>query len=267
MNDIPDLTSPRQSVGSIVQAVSILRYLGETGRPLGVTAIAKALNISPSSCFNILRTLVAEEMLEFRATDKSYVMGVGVVELAHRALAQSKILSFVRHQMEFLADEFQMTLALRQVSHGERLIVMATAESDADTQIQIRVGRRVPMLAGASGRCVAAFGALSNEEMKARFEQLRWHITPNFEEYLAELEQVRRDGWAIDQNQFKAGVTTVAAPVFHENGSVIYCLTGTMFTGQHGAQTLIRIGEAIREAGLRVSRGSRSIHADKPDTE
>ena len=256
MNDIANMATPRQSVGSIVQALAILRYLGETGRPLGVTAIAKALDISPSSCFNILRTLVAEEMLEFRTTDKSYSLGVGVVELAHRALAKSKILSFVRHQMEFLADEFQITVALRQVSHGERLIVMATAECDADTQIQIRIGHRVPMLAGAGGRCIAAFGSLSPDEMKDRFQQLRWHITPDFDDYLAELEQVRRDGWAIDQNQFKAGVTTVAAPVFDEGGAVIYCLTGTMFTGQHGAQTLMRIGEAFREVGLRVSRDS-----------
>lgn len=254
MSGSDDLAKPRQSVGSIVQALAILRYLGEIGRPLGVTAIAKALGISPSSCFNILRTLVAEEMLDFRAYDKCYVLGAGVVELAHRALGQSSILSMARHHMEQLADAFQMTVALRQLSRGERLIVIATADCDAYTRIQVRTGHRVPMLAGAGGRCVAAFGGLDEAALKPRFEALRWHQKPDFGDYLRQLDEVRRRGWTIDQSQFKAGVTTIAAPVFDADRNIIYCITGTMFTGQHDAEALARIGEAVRAAGAAVSR-------------
>lgn len=255
MTEPLDLSNPRQSVSSIVQAISILRHLGNEGRAQGVTAIAKALGISPSSCFNILRTLVAEGMLEFHPADKSYAIGIGVVELAHRALAQSKLFSFLRHKLELLADEFQMTVALRRVSPGERLIVIATAECNADTQIHIRIGHRVPLLAGAGGRCVAAFGSFSEEQIRERIERLRWHAAPSFRVYMQDVEQVRRDGWALDEGQFKAGVTTIAAPVFNENGNVSYCITGTMFAGQHSDTTLRHIGKAVRETATQVSRG------------
>ena len=49
------------TVGSVVQALAILRHLSEASKPLGVTAVARALGISPSSCFNLLKTLVAED--------------------------------------------------------------------------------------------------------------------------------------------------------------------------------------------------------------
>jgi DNA-binding IclR family transcriptional regulator len=259
-----DLATPRQSVTSIVQAMAILRHLGENGRPLGVTAIAKAVNISPSSCFNILRTLVAEGMIEFQPGDKSYVLGSGVVELAHRALAQSKILSFLRHKLELLADEFQMTVALRRVTLDQRLVVIATAECSASTHIHVGIGHRVPLLAGAGGRCLAAFGNLTVEDMKERFERLRWYSRPPFEVYLEELNQVRQDGWAIDQNQLMAGVTSIAAPVFNEHNQVSHCITGTMFTGQHSPVTLNRAGEAVRHTAERVSRGRFPVSKPEP---
>ena len=45
-------------------------------------------------------------------------------------------------------------------------------------------------------------------------------------------------------------MTTVAAPVFNESGAVTYCITGTMFAGQHSATTLRRIGEAVRDTTM-----------------
>jgi len=73
---------------------------------------------------------------------------------------------------------------------------------------------------------------------------------------MKEIKQVRRDGWSIDQNQFRAGITTIAAPVYNESQRVTYCLTSTMFTGQHDAETLVRIGQSVRDTAAQVSRGS-----------
>lgn len=250
----PDLDHPRQTVGSIVQAIAVLRHLGDVGRGLGVSAIAKALSISPSSCFNILRTLVAEGMLDFDPADKSYTLAVGVIELAHRALSQSEMYAFARHQLERLADAFQMTVALRQVSRSDRLVVLAVAECDADMQVRIRVGHRVPLLAGAGGRCVAAFGKLSREEIEQRFGELQWHRPRSFESYYKSLEGIRRKGWAVDQGEYRAGATTVAAPIFDDLGAMSFCITGTMFTGQHDAETLEKIGQDISRTAQAVSQ-------------
>ncbi|MEN2791335.1 IclR family transcriptional regulator [Sphingomonas oligophenolica] len=236
-----------------MQALAVLRYLGNLDRPQGVTAISRALDISPSSCFNIVRTLVAEGMLDFDQADKSYALGAGTVELAQRGLAQSGMLTRLRQDLFRLATDYQMTTSLFRVSHGERLTAIATAESGADTQIQIMVGHRAPILAGATGRCVAAFGSFSEAELERRFADLRWHAAPRFADFMAELEQVRRDGYAIDQSQFLAGVTSAAAPIFDRTGAVAYCVAGTMFTGQHGVPTLRKIGEDIRATALRAS--------------
>lgn len=62
-------------VGSVVQALSVLRHIARTREPQGVTAIARALGLNPSSTFNILRTLVAEGFVERDDATKTYILG------------------------------------------------------------------------------------------------------------------------------------------------------------------------------------------------
>ena len=50
---------PDTPVPSVSYAVAMLRLLGRNGEAMGVTAIARAMGIGPSSAFNLARTLVA----------------------------------------------------------------------------------------------------------------------------------------------------------------------------------------------------------------
>jgi hypothetical protein len=71
---------------AVSQAARILRCLSTAPAPLGVSAVARELGLSPSSCFNILRTLVAEGLLAFDPVAKTYSLGLGLVEIASSAL-------------------------------------------------------------------------------------------------------------------------------------------------------------------------------------
>lgn len=249
-----DLAAPKQLVGSIVHAIAVLRYLSETDEPRGVTAIAKALAISPSSCFNITRTLVSEGLLEFDTRRKTYSIGLGTVELAARALSRNDIFPFIRQRLERIANEFELTAVLWRVGHGRRLVAVGAAESNADMQIAVKVGYRVPLLAGASGRCVAAFSDMTREELELEFERARGKDTPPFEEYLRDLDRARELGWAIDRGTFKSGIISVASPIFDERGTVTQCVSGVMFSANQSDSALDRIGASLRDLASAVTQ-------------
>ena len=59
-------------VPAVSRAAAILRLLGRTAEPQGVQAIARSLNIIPSTCLHILRTLVIEELVAFDPNTKLY---------------------------------------------------------------------------------------------------------------------------------------------------------------------------------------------------
>src|SRR3546814_12024026 len=77
-----DVCSTDLPVAAVVNAITILRYLaGHEGQ--GVNAIARATNLSPSTCFGILKTLVGEEFAEFDPGSKHYRLGTAPSRLFH----------------------------------------------------------------------------------------------------------------------------------------------------------------------------------------
>jgi DNA-binding IclR family transcriptional regulator len=248
------LAGPKQLVGSIVHAIAVLRFLSEAEEQCGVTTIAKSLGISPSSCFNITRTLVSEGLLEFDTRRKTYSIGLGTVELASRALSRNDIFPFIRQRLERIANEYELTAVLWRVGHGRRLVAVGAVESNADMQIAVKVGYRVPLLAGASGRCVAAFTSMTRQELELEFERARGKDAPPFEDYLNDLDRARERGWAIDRGTFKSGIISVASPIFDDHGSVSQCVSGVLFSANQTDAHLDKIGASLHELADAVTR-------------
>src|SRR5438876_5359402 len=82
--DAPKRSAPPSTVVKPVDnAIRILRYLAVIRQSSTVTIIARELKINPSTCFNILRTLVWNGVVDFDATTKSYKTGPGAIDLAN----------------------------------------------------------------------------------------------------------------------------------------------------------------------------------------
>lgn len=241
-------------VGSVVQALSVLRYIARTREPAGVTAIARALQINPSSCFNILRTLVAEGFLERDDATKTYVLGVAPLDLARSVIDENGAFPYLRPDMQRVADTFSVTTTLWRMTRGERWVMVGLAESLALARIHMTVGQRLPLYCGAMGRVLAAHRALPQSEMLSRFKAVRWHRAPTVEEYLEQVEETAERGWGLDENQFNQFFSSIAAPVIDSADRVRFCVTQTMFAGQHSPVELRDLGDATLKVADHASR-------------
>lgn len=250
-------TSPKSPplVGSIVAAAGILRLLAQETEPLGVNAIARRRGLSPSSCFNILKTLVAEGFADFDAVSKTYSPGVTPVFLARRALNSEQALRVATPYLQSMAADYGCVSSLWKIVPGDRLMLLGLFDSRSVINIHIEVGQRLPSFVGAMGRCVAASGALDRAALEAAFDKLTWQRRPAFEDYLADVELARGRGWAVDVDNFAQGVTTVAASIMDRHGTAQYCISNILFSGQAEAAQIDRIGAD-------VARVSRHVAAD-----
>lgn len=243
-------------VGSVVQAIAILRHLGRVEGGRGVTAIAKDLAISPSSCFNLLKTLVTEDLVDFDPHVKTYVLGTGAMELAHRSFVRAEEQVVARARLQAVADEFGIACGLWRLTRAERLVLVMLAETSAVTRIHLSIGQRQPMLAGAAGRSVAAAQGLSADEITERLRSTRWNDAPTPAEYLEDVTRARRLGWAVDADRLLRGVTSVASAIVDERGVARFCVSGTMFSGQYQPTEIDRIGAALSGIAAEASRNS-----------
>lgn len=237
--------SPR--VGSVAATIAILRLLASVDQPLGVNAIARRLELTPSSCFNILKTLVDEDFVNFDAATKAYSLGGGVIAIARRALDPASAFELVRSRAEDFAERRSVTVGLWRVIRRQRIMLVGYAAGATSMRIHLTVGQRLPLLMGAVGRCIAAVEHLDDATLERHFAELRWQDPLPLAEYRAEVEETRRNGWGLDQGHFIRGVTTMAVPVINAAGTVSNCISATMFTGQYPPKAFPEIAAELKD--------------------
>lgn len=237
----------QRRVNSVHHAIAILRHLESQERAVGVNRIARSLDLSPSSCFNLLKTLVEEQFVDFDQSTKLYSLGSGAAVLGRRALDPAGALSQIKPRLEMLADRHSVTASLWHLRRGKQLILIGFADSDATFRIHLTAGQQIPSASGAAGRCVMAFSGLDEQAIKQRYNRVSWGAAPEFSDYLADVEAARTRHWSIDMGHLISGVTSIAAPCLNAMDKPEYVVTATMFTGQHAQDRLETIAEDVRK--------------------
>ena len=69
------------------------------------------------------------------------------------------------------------------------LVVVAASEASGALQVSTQVGSRFPALISATGRCIAAFGDYAEEELRERFDTLRWDRPPGYRTWQREVKK------------------------------------------------------------------------------
>jgi DNA-binding IclR family transcriptional regulator len=254
MSDDDDgVGAAKNTVKPVVNAVRILRYLSQSGKPARTTQVARVLSINTSTCFNILRTLVGEGVVEFDTVSKTYRPGMGLLKLVGNSLREGQRLEMARPVMHALAERFSVTATLWRRIGDDRIVLVAVEHSPSDLRIHMTTGQRLPFLMGATGRLVAADLDLGKSEAAAGFRSLRWARPITFEAYWKELQQAKERGWAIDDGYFSHGIMTVAVPVYDTTGAMAFSLSSVMFRGQYDEAGVEKLGQEMKRLSPRLT--------------
>jgi DNA-binding IclR family transcriptional regulator len=247
-----DSSAPRP-VPAVTRGVAILRFLARSNEPVGVNAIARGVDIIPSTCLHILRALVAEEMVSVDPVTKGYALDAGVVTLARSALRQDGFALQVQPDLDRIASDFGITAIGVRVIGLKHMIVVAISRSDMTLRLHVDVGSRFPALISATGRCLAAFSGYTDRELKSGFEALRWDDAPEYAKWQREVEKTRRTGIGIDTGNYIRGVTIVAAPVLGIGGHMTHGVVAVGLTEQVRHAGVGAIGAELKAVADRIT--------------
>lgn len=229
-----------RAVPAVSRAIAILRLLGRSPEPLGVTALADQLGIVASTCLHILRVLLAEGLVRLDPVTRRYSLGNGIASLARAALARDPFPAMAQPALDQLSSRWKVTAIGVEIVALDHMLVLAISRSDAPFRLHVDVGSRFPVLISATGRLVAAFGKWQPGELEQRFRKLRWSKAPGYRRWLQQVEQVRERGYSVDEGDYIAGVTLIAVPVFNARGELSHALV---------------VAEVGETSGVRARRG------------
>ena len=203
---------PAYQAPAVHKAFHVLRKVAESRRHLGLTDLAVQLGYSKSTTHGLVHALLREGALAQGPDGRKLVLGPTVMDLAFSSFNYPKMVESVHPIISSLRDQIKETLVVGAfICNG--ILIMAAAESEDPLKISASPGTTLPLFAGAAGKVFLA--AKTNDAVKLliREKGLPQH-TPrsivNEGKYLAELERVRSNGHAIDDEEYLIGVKAVA---------------------------------------------------------
>jgi len=239
-----------KSVGAVVNAMQILRYLDQVRMPVRSIDIARSLRLNPSTCFNILQTLFQERVVSFDPIGKFYELRQPLSLRLPQSAQDVDEVSFLKQAAERLATKHQLFVSLWRPSDDRLVLVLAVKTPHFN--VRMPVGSRVPMYLGSAGRVMAAASDVSLERLKAQLEGLRWDRPPPLESYAQDLVSVRQNGWAVDRENLARGFVSISTPLQDEAGRIKYACSATLPSpewseerGQSIAADLLAIGRLL----------------------
>jgi DNA-binding IclR family transcriptional regulator len=245
---------PEKLVGALSSGLAILRHLAIATQPMGVSRIARDLELNSSTCFNLLKTLVHEGLVSFDDATKTYAIGIGLVELAKGALEQASYVRMLHPHLEEIAQRHGVTATLWQRTTDERVVLVDRADNPSAIRVHMSIGQRLPMYIAALGRCMAAHTDLSPAELRRRVSELRWEDGPSFDEYLADVAEARSRGYAVDTGRYVRGVTTVSSAVLDAARTPVMAISAVGFSAQLARPAIKVLGEDLRDRAGEISR-------------
>ena len=221
-----------REVPAVTRAIAILSTLAVSREPLGVTRIGQHVGVIPSTCLHILRALAKEGAVTFDPATKKYALGPGLLAFGAAYVKGNAFVREVQSHLDSLAWQWNVAATAVKLSDDSHFIVTNTASMPHGFSLNVSVGSRFPALISAPGKCLAAFGAWSDDTLAAEFAKLKWQAPPTLEAWFKDVEKARRDGFAIDVGNHIRGITTIAAPVFDDDKAVTQCVAASTLREQ-----------------------------------
>lgn len=211
-----------------------LRILGEFSRQesiLTAPELARRLGVPRSTVFRLLVTLekmgFVERTDDGRAYDgRAYTLGLAVLRLGFEYLGSLNITDHGRPVVERLRNETGCSANL-VVRDRRDVVYIVRAASPSPFASSVSIGTRLPAHATVLGHIL--LGDLSLSELKTlypepRLEEANPHTPGNAVELFDSVQRARALGYVMAEAFFEAHISTIAAPVFGENGHVVAAL-------------------------------------------
>ena len=205
---------------AVQKAFELLKRVAASQSEITLSDLARQLGFSKGTTHGMIQALLQAGALEQGPDRKGFFLGPVVVELAFRSWNYFRVSEYAQPILDALRDRIGETVFLGVLSRS-RALIMATAEAAKPLKISAPPGTSIPLLAGAVGK---VFFAQQRDDQALKIigehglPQYTQHSIVNKQDYLAELDRVRRQGYAVDEEEYLPGVKAVAVAVGNQRG-------------------------------------------------
>ncbi len=245
---------------SLERGLSILSAF-RTGRPLlGISDLARELELTRSTAHRYVATLAKLGYLDQDSASRKYRLGPRVLDLGFSAINSMELREIAAPHLQRLSDETGHTVNMA-ILDGTDIVYVERCRSARQGQrgidLSLHVGSRLPAYCTSMGKMLLA--ELSDSEREAVLNEIEFTKRgPNTlverDALVAELDRVREAGLAINNEELAYGLRSIAAPVLSQSGAIAAAINLAVHSSMVSMCELVeRLGRPLRQTAAEIS--------------
>ncbi len=247
---------------SLERGLAILAEFSEDRPLLGISELARAVDLRRSTAHRYVATLATLGYLDQDPGTRKYRLGPRVLDLGFSAINSMDIREIAAPHLRQLSDETGHTVNLAildgtDVVYIERCRTAQQGQREID--LNLHVGARLPAYCTAMGKAILAFlPEQRREETIAAidFAPRGPNTITNPTAFRKELARIRAAGLAVNDEELAYGLRSIAAPIHSRSGEVVAALNLAVHRTMVSTDELIaRVGPPVVRTAERISMG------------
>jgi IclR family pca regulon transcriptional regulator len=240
-------TPRREAMGGLEKGLSVIRAFSREHPALTLSDIARAAQIPAATARRCLLTL--EELGYITRNGRQFLLRPRVLELGAAYLESLNIEQLTKNHLEELAQSTSDSAALC-VLDGADIVYVARTSVRTLLRLEAHVGSRFPAHATSTGRVLLA--GVSPERLQhyfatAKIEALTDRTVTDVVKLRSLIEECRRAGYSVVEDELAYGVIALAVPVLDQRGRVVAALNSSSHSRRTTKSRLVRDRLAMLE--------------------
>jgi DNA-binding IclR family transcriptional regulator len=254
-----ELRSDNRNIADVSQsadrALAVLDLLG-AGQELGVREIARELELAASIVQRMINTLCDRGYVERGPGGQKYRVGYRAFQVGRSYLAHGDLHAVSLPELRTMAERDQINAYLG-VLRGGSVVYLEALQSKGPIAITSTQGSSASLHSTAFGKALLA--ELPDTEIAAilgsePFQRLTPKTKTTLDEFMKEIQEVRRTGYAVSDEENIEGVFAAGAVVRDASGQAVASVSGAVPRHQLQSDGIDNLCHIVVGAAQRISR-------------
>ena len=247
----------KDQVTTLEKCVQILMCMADNRIPMTLNELIEKTGLKKTTTYRLLQALTTEKLVEKAPKTKQYALGPKLIYFGVTALGNLNLNKIALPIMTKLRNETGETVNLSMLK-GSEIVILERIQSNHLFNINLSVGSRLPTYCTSQGKAMLAHldDEKINEIMKDFiFKKKTDKTIVSMPALKDELKCIRKNGYAINDEELEKGLIAVAAPIFNHADKVIAAINVSYLTARHpGSEMYESLSVKVIQASKEISR-------------
>lgn len=248
------IESPKNPIQVSERIFSTIEILAQNGA-MGLQELSSELSLNKSTVHRILNSLICMDYVRQDPESLKYSLSFKICGLANQILSKNNMIDIARPYLKELSLVSGETVHLVQIDGIHAIYIDKVEASKNSVRMISMVGKSIPLYCSGVGKAILA--DLPNEKIRSiwdhsSIEQLTKYTVTNYNDFLKLIDETRKTGYAMDNEENELGVRCIAVALKGYNGKSEHAISISAPKDRMSNSRISELKEMILKAKMQI---------------